>query len=157
MGPIRTQDINIRRLDIPTDLVTTTSKSRNQRLVVLARPTRKPPKHDILNRQHRGKLLAEGDVLLPVALGDLNGIVDVVDDEILKGDVADPARASAALEVAGHGTGGVGPDFDAGAVGGVVHGDVGGHDVLDYVVGAGVLAQGADGDAVGAVAEEGLD
>lgn len=153
MRAIRTQDIDPRGLDIPTDLVGTTSERRDQRLVILARPSLEPAKHDILNGQHAGELLAERQVLLPVALRDLDGVVDVVDGEVLVGDVADAAGAAAALEVAGHGRGGVGPDFDARAVRGVVHADVGGHDVLDDIEGAWVLPQRADGDAVRAVAE----
>lgn len=94
---------------------------------------------------------------MAVALRDLNGIIDIVNLKVLKGDVSDPPRATAALEVARQCRGRVGPDLDAGAVGGVVHADVGRHDVLDDVVGARILAQRADGDAVGAVAEEGLD
>lgn len=157
MRPIRTQDINPRRLDVPTDLVRATSKRRDQRLIILARAAPEPAEDDVLDGQHAGELLAEGEVLLAVALGDLDGVVDVVDGEVLVGDVADAAGAAAALQVAGHGGGGVGPDLDPRAVRGVVHADVGAHDVLDNVEGARVLAQGADGDAVRAVAEEGLD
>jgi len=61
------------------------------------------------------------------------------------------------LEIARDGGGGVGPDFDAGSVGSIVHGDVVDVDVRDDVVLADVLAKGSDGDAVRAVAEEVLD
>lgn len=50
----------------------------------------------------------------------------------------------------------VGPHLDAGAVAGIVHADVGHVNVLDNVVLADVLAQGADADAVRAVAPEGF-
>ena len=72
-------------------------------------------------------------------------------------DVLDAAGAASALEVAGHGRGGVGPHLDARAVAGVVHADLADEDVLDDVELARVLAQRADADAVAAVAVEALD
>lgn len=64
---------------------------------------------------------------------DIDGLVDVVDDNVLEGDVADVARARVGL--------------DPGGVGRVVAGDVLEPDVVDKVGLAGVGADGADASA----------
>lgn len=46
-----------------------------------------------------GVLVAESEVLLAVALGDLNGIVDVLDGHGVVGDVLHTARATPTLQV----------------------------------------------------------
>jgi len=85
-------------------------------------------------------------------LGDFDGVIDVVDAHGVVGDVVDAAFATAALEVTGECGGRAWPDFDAGAVAGVGHGNVVDEDVLDDIGFCGVLAQRADTDAVAAVA-----
>lgn len=77
--------------------------------------------------------------------------------EGIVGDVLDVSRAAAAREVGLEGGIHAGPDLDAGAVGGVGHARVVDVEVLDDVERANVLAEGADGDAVGAVADEVLN
>ena len=100
---------------------------------------------------------AEGEVLLAVALRHFDGVVDVADGHGVVGDVADGAEAASALQVARQRRLVSRPDFDAGAVGRVRHADVVDVDVGDEVGFARVLAEGSDGDAVGAVAGEVLD
>lgn len=102
-------------------------------------------------------MVAQRDILLAVALRDFNRVVDVRDLHGIVCDVSHCACAAATLEVAGECGGRTGPDFDAGAVRGVGHADVVDVDVLDVVYFAHVLAEGADRDAVGAVADEVLD
>ena len=109
---------------------------------------------DVRDSQFGGELVASSQVLLAIALGDFNGVVDIVDAHGIVGDVVDAALATAALEVAGEGCGRAWPDFDASAVAGVGHGDVVDEDILDNVSLCGVLAKRADTDAVAAVAQQ---
>jgi len=88
---------------------------------------------------------------LPVALVDFDRVVNVVDEHRVVGDVFNHARAAAALEVAAEFCGGVGPDFDAGAVGGVVHRGIENVDVLHNVILANILSERANRDSVGTV------
>jgi hypothetical protein len=63
-----------------------------------------------------GVLIAESEVLLSVALGNLNGIIDVLDGHGVVGNVLDTARATSALQVGGQSRGNTRPDLDASTV-----------------------------------------
>lgn len=112
---------------------------------------------DVGDGQLGRKLIAGSEILLAVALGNLDGIVDVTDLHRVVGDVVDTALATTALKVAGKGSGRTGPDFDAGTVAGVGHRDVVYEDVLDDISLGGVLTQGANRDTVAPVALQILD
>lgn len=125
-----------------------------------------------------GVLVAESEVLLAVALGDLNGIVDVLDGHGVVGDVLHTARATATLQVGRQSRSDTGPDLDASTILDILsayaphcpnrrifcetyrcveHGDVVDQDVLNDVDFVLVLAQRTNGDTVRAVAVEVLN
>lgn len=54
---------------------------------------------DIANREVAREFVAERQVLLPIALRDLDGVVDVGDGHVLVCDVLDTARATSTLQV----------------------------------------------------------
>lgn len=54
---------------------------------------------DVGDGQLGRELIASGEVLLTVALGDLDSVVDVVDGHGVISDVVDATLAAAALEV----------------------------------------------------------
>ena len=56
---------------------------------------------DVGDGQLGRELIASGEVLLTVALGDLNSVVDVVDGHGVVSDVVDTALTTTALEVTG--------------------------------------------------------
>jgi len=109
--------------------------------------------HDnVRNGQFGGELVASSQVLLTIALSNFDCIVDIVDAHGIVGDVVHATFATTALEVAREGCRGAGPDFDAGAVAGVGHGDVVHEDVFYNIGLCGVLAERTNTDAVTAVA-----
>jgi len=134
---------------------------------------------DVLDDHEGREFLAAGGVLLAVAwegLSDANcflrisqkrtwvltlvdgdGTVVVDDLESVVGDVADTAGTTTAAETGLEVGLGAGPDLDAGRVDGVAHGGVVDVDVFDNVKVLGVLAEGADRDTMGAVADQVLD
>ncbi len=67
-------------------------------LVLLARDAAEAPEGDVGDGQRAGMARAEAQVALAVALGDLYGVVDVVDRDVLVGDVVYTPRAAAASE-----------------------------------------------------------
>jgi hypothetical protein len=101
--------------------------------------------------------MAKSQVLLSVALRDLNRVVHVVNLHAVIGDVPHATQTTSALEIAGHGGQSTGPDLDARTIRGVGHANVVDVNVLDVVDCAGVLAEGTDTNAVAAVADEVLD
>ena len=103
------------------------------------------------------ELVAQSLVLLPVALRDGDGPVVVLVVKRVVRHVPHPAQAAAAVEVVLEVRLDARPHLDARAVAGVAHGDVVDVQILDNVGLALVLAEGADADAVGAVADEVLD
>ena len=112
---------------------------------------------DVTDREVRRELIAEREVLLAVALSDFNGVVDVLDEHAVVGDVVDAAGASTALEVTGESSGRSRPHLDACTVGSILHCDVGDEDVLHDVGLAFVLAERADTDAVASITVQVLD
>ena len=79
MRPIGAMHVDIRGVDIPADRRRTACEGRDERLVILARPSLETAEDDVLYRQLAGELLAQCNVLLPIALGDFNCVIDVVD------------------------------------------------------------------------------
>lgn len=63
-----------------------------------------------------GELVAESQVLLSIALSDLDGVVDILDSHGIVGDVPHATGATSALEVSGQSRGHTGPDLDASTV-----------------------------------------
>ena len=59
-----------------------------------------------------GELVAECQILLAVALGHFNGIVDIVNGHAVVGNVLHQARSAAALEIGRERRGSPRPDFD---------------------------------------------
>ena len=63
-----------------------------------------------------GEFVAQSEVLLAVALGDFNGVVDVLDGHGVVGDVLHAARATATLQVGRQSRRDTGPDLDTSTV-----------------------------------------
>lgn len=61
-------------------------------------------------------LIAKSQVLLAVALGDFNGVVDVVDGHSIVSDVFHQARPTATLEIGGQCGGNSWPNLDTGTI-----------------------------------------
>ena len=59
-----------------------------------------------------GELVAESQILLAIALGDFDRIVDIVNGHAVVGDVLHQARSAAALEIGRERSGSPRPDFD---------------------------------------------
>lgn len=157
LRPIRRAHIDPTELDVRASSIAAAPDIPADILVLAAGGALDVTDDHVPDLQTARELLAQRQVLLAVALRDLDGVVGVVDRHGVVDDVLDAAAAAAALEVAGEGGGGAGPGLDAGAVGDVCQRVVVHQNVLDDVVGAFVLAQTADGDAVGAGAGEALD
>jgi hypothetical protein len=149
---IRTAKIDIRQLDISAHTRATANNISRDRIVLCTSSTMDILHDNVRNGQFGGELVACSQVLLTIALSNFNGVIDVVDTHGIVGDVVDASFATAALEVAGEGCGGAWPDFDAGAVAGVGHGDVVDEDIFYNVGFCGVLSERTDTDAVTAVA-----
>lgn len=148
----RRHDINIMKSDIAANFRTRADDISRVRRIFLASSAVEVRHLDIADREIRRELVAEREILLPVALRDLHSVVDVVDEHAVVGDVVDATGTSTTLQVAGESSRRSRPDFDARTVRGVFHCDVGDEDVLDYVGLAFVLAKRADADAVASVA-----
>lgn len=154
---VRAGEINVVQGDVAADGLTRADHVTSIRLVLCAGDTLQVLDLDVADGQGGGVLVAESKVALAVALGDFNSVVDVGDGHGVVGDVVDTTASSATLKVARELGCAAGPDLYSGHVGGVEHGDVVDEDVLDNVDLADVLAEGADTDAVRAVAVQVLD
>lgn len=95
---------------------------------------------DIREGQFRWECVAKRQVCLAVALRNLDGVVDIADGHGVVGDVVDTTWTAAALEITGQGGRWAGPNFDAGTVASVGHGNVVDEDVLHDVGFCGVLS-----------------
>lgn len=91
-------------------------------------------------------------IVLSVALSDRDAVIDIVQPHAIVGHVSDRAGTTTSFEVCRFLIEGVGPHFDAGTFGGVVHGDIANENVLDNINAFGILSEGSDRDAVCAVA-----
>jgi hypothetical protein len=132
--------INILNLKITANRRARANQIPDLRLILLTRRTAEVPDRNVANSKLGRKLIAQRNILLPIALRDFDGVVDVRKHHGVVGDVLDGAQAAASLEVAGECGCGAGPDFDAGAVRGVGHADVVDVYVLDVVDFSRVLA-----------------
>lgn len=112
---------------------------------------------DIRNGQLRWESGASCQVLLTVALRDLDSVVDVADSHGIVGNVVDTTLSAATLKITRQSSRGAGPDLDASTITGVGHGDVVDEDILHDVGFCSVLAKRTDTDAVTAVALQVLD
>lgn len=157
VGSRRAHDINILDGNVGAHSLARAHEHANIGVIVVARGARQVLDKDIRDNQRAGVLQAQRQVLLAIALGDFNGIVDIVNNHPVVCDVVHNAGAAAALQIARERRRRVGPHLDARAIAGIVHANVGHIDVFDNVVFAHVLAQRADADAVRAVAPETLD
>lgn len=63
-----------------------------------------------------GVLIAQSEITLSVALGDFDGVVDVVNGHRIVDDVLHTSRAASTLQVCGKGRGDTRPDFDASTI-----------------------------------------
>jgi hypothetical protein len=153
----RTLHIHILHIDIKAHARRRTDKIPNKWIVLLARRALEVLDVDIADSQITWKLIAQREVLLPVTLRDFNRIVDIGQHHAIVGDVLHGAASAASLQITAERSGRAGPDFDAGAVGRVAHGDVVYVDILYIVDFAFVLAKRTDGDAVAAVTLQVLD
>ena len=120
----RSHDREVRDGDVGANIRVAADDVAADRVIRVRRGTVEVFEVDVGNGEAGRKLIAQGEVVLAVALGDLHGVVDLVDEHVFVGDVADAAGATAALEVAGECGGRAGPDFDASSVRCIVHRDV---------------------------------
>lgn len=124
-----------------------------------------------------GVLVAQSEIALSVALCDLNSIVNVLDGHSVVGNVLDASRTTSSLQVGRKGRSHARPDLDASTIlnvvlvllyvgqttffrdtyRGIEHRNVVDENVLDDIDFILVLAQGANGDTVRAIAVEVLD
>ena len=98
------------------------------------------------------ELVAQRQVALPVALRDLDAVIDVFDVHAVVNDVFHHPASAATLQVAAQRRRHAGPHLDTRAVAGIEHADVLDQNVLHDVDLAYVLAQAADRDTMRAVA-----
>jgi hypothetical protein len=127
---IGTAQINIRQLDVSANTRAAANNISRDRIVLCTSSAMNVLHDNVGDSQLGGELIASSQVLLTIALSDLDSVVDIVDAHGVVGDVVDTAFATTSLEVAGEGCGRAWPDLDAGAVAGVGHGDVVDEDVL---------------------------
>lgn len=96
-------------------------------------------------------------IILSITLRNCQPIIDIIQKHPIIRYIPDQTPSTSSRQTDTLFRVRVWPDFDACALGGIEHADVADEDIF-YVVDAGsVLAQGTDGDAVGAVANEVLD
>ena len=155
--PVRTRDIDIIQRDITASVRTRANDVARIRRILVTRDTSQVPDLNITDSQTGGKLIAERQVLLAIALRNLDGVVHIRHRQSVVRDVVDATQATASLEITRERRGRARPDLDARQVTRVEHGDVVHEDVLDDIRFAGVLAEGSDADAVAAVAVNVLD
>jgi hypothetical protein len=99
-------------------------------------------------------LVAECEVLLPVALGDFDSVVNVVENHAVVGDVLDSTGTTSALKVTGKSGRSTRPDLDARTVGSIRHANIVHIDVLNDIDFAGILPQATNTDTMTAVADK---
>ena len=100
-GAIGTLDADVVERDVRTRGVAAALDVAGDGAVFAARGAVHVLDQDVGNRQIRWELVAQRQVLLPVALGDFDGVVGVLHAHGVVGDVVDSSGATAALEVAG--------------------------------------------------------
>ena len=96
-------------------------------------------------------------IVLSVALSDCDAVIDVIQPHAVVRHVSDRAGTTSSVEVRRLLAEAVGPDLDAGTLGGVVHGNVTDENVLHDMNTCGILSKGSDRDAVCAVAGQVLN
>ena len=110
--PIGTQHIDSRCHNIAAHLRARACESSNFWLVLLACLALEVLEYDIIDGQWRWKFKAESQVRLSVALVNLDGVVNVIDEECVVCNVQNSSRPAASLEIAAQFRRGVWPDFD---------------------------------------------
>lgn len=126
----------------------------NERIVLLACRALEVLNRDIGNGELGGELVAKRNVLLAIALCDLNGVIDISHRHTVVRDVGHLAAAAAALQIARQRRRRTRPHLDARPVRRIGHGHISDVDVLHNIDLAGVLAQRPNRDAVRPVAHE---
>jgi hypothetical protein len=109
--PIRTLHIDTRRHNIVAHPRTRASKGTDLRLILFACRAGEVLEYDISDREWRREFETQGEIGLSIALVDLDGVVDVVNEHCVVGHVCDSARATASLEISAECGWRVGPDF----------------------------------------------
>lgn len=140
----RALDVNICNGNIVTHCRARAHQIPDKWIILLARGALEILDGDVGDGQLGWKLVTQRNVLLAVALRDLNGVVDVGELHSVIGDVLDRTATTTTLQVAGKGGGSTGPNFDACAIRGIRHADVKNGDVLNDVDLSGILAETAD-------------
>lgn len=124
IGPARTLHIDVLDLNVTAHTRAAAHQVSHEGIVLLAGGAVEVADVDVGDGEIGRILVAQREVLLAVALGDFDGIVDIGDSHGVVGDVGDGAEPAAALQVAREGGGQARPHFYAGPVGRVAHGDV---------------------------------
>lgn len=97
----RSHDGKVRNGDIRANIRVAADDVAADRVIRVGRGTVEVLQVDVGDGEAGRELVAQGEVVLAVALGDRHSVVDLVDEHVFVGDVADAAGATAALEVAG--------------------------------------------------------
>lgn len=103
------------------------------------------------------ELVAKCLILLTIALSDRNRIVVVLVVETIIRDILDASETTSSVQKALELGLDAGPNLDSGAIAGIRHGNVVNVQILHNIGLALVLAEGADANAMGAIADEVLD
>jgi hypothetical protein len=90
-------------------------------------------------------------IVLTVALGYSDPVINIIQPHAIVSHVPDRARTTSAIEVCRFLAERVGPDLDTGALGGVVHRDIPDENVLHDINTFGILSERSDRDAMCAV------
>lgn len=100
-SPARRNDMHITDFNILAHIRTTTNHISTDRIKDFTRRPSEILHRNVADRQVRRILIAQRQVVLPVALGDFNRVVHIRDNIVAVSDILHTARSSAALEVSG--------------------------------------------------------
>ena len=119
IGAGRRLNINVADIDVLADSRATALQIPNKRIILLARRALEVLDRDVFDGEVGRKLVAQRDVLLAIALSNLDGVVDVADRHAVVSHVGDLARSASALQITRQCRCSPGPDLDARTVRGV--------------------------------------
>jgi len=105
----------------------------------------------------RAYLVAKSQVLLAVALSNLNRVVDIGNGHAVVRNVLDSTTATSSLKITGESGRSTRPDLDTRTVGSIRHADVVHVNVLDNIDFAWVLAQRTNANTVATIADQVLN
>lgn len=99
--PIWRRDVDVTQLDVRADVRIAADHVTGDRRVLVTRRALEVAHRDVADGEIRWKLVAQGQIILAVALRDFDGVVNVLDLVAFVCDAVHSARTATALEVAG--------------------------------------------------------